>query len=71
MDWTQFLKVLGPVDGMLAIAIYFVWREWRKSEERSISLLQDQVRLTAETVAKYSSFEGAIRGLTEVIKKEG
>jgi len=70
MEWVEFLKVLGPMDGVMAVAIVMVWKEWRKAEAKTIELLQDQLKLAGDAAAKYSSFEGAIRSLTEVIKEK-
>ena len=69
MEIPELIKIFGPLDGVMALAIWMIWREWRKSENRTVELLQEQIRMNVETANKYSSFENAIRGLTDVIKK--
>jgi hypothetical protein len=68
-EFAELFKLFGLLDGVLVICIVMIWREWRKSEARVFELLQAQISISADTAIKYSSFENAIRGLTEVIKK--
>jgi hypothetical protein len=68
-EFAELTKVIGALDAVLVICIVMVWREWRKAEARIFELLQAQIAMTSDTASKYSAFEGAIRGLTEVIKK--
>lgn len=68
-EFLELIKATGLLNAILIVCIVMIWREWRKSEERAIAILTDQVKASIDMASKYSSFESAIRGLTDVIKK--
>lgn len=71
MELSDLVKTFGLLDAVLLAGIVAIWREWRKSEAKTIELLHAQITVASDAAIKYSQFEGAIRGLTEVIKGKG